>query len=84
MAISIKNPEADQLARALANATGLSLTDTILKSLREQLLRETARSRPSDLTAELMEIGDRCSALPDLDLRTPEEIIGFEEFGIPV
>jgi antitoxin VapB len=83
MALSIKNPEADQLARALAQATGLTLTDAILKALREQLQRETARSRPAGLMEELLEIGNRCSALPDLDLRTPEEIMGFDEFGIP-
>ena len=41
MALSVKNPEADQLARKLSGVTGLSLTDAVLKALREQLIRET-------------------------------------------
>jgi antitoxin VapB len=83
MALSIKNPEADQLARALAGLTGLSLTDAILKALREQLARETGRSGVSRLGDDLRAISDRCGALPDLDLRSPEEIIGFDEHGLP-
>ena len=41
---ALKHPEADQLARALARVTGLSLTEAIMKALREQLARETGRS----------------------------------------
>ena len=83
MAISIKNPEADQLARVLAGVTGLSITDAILKALREQLSRETGRSRTGGLGEDLRAIGDRCASMPDLDPRTPEVIIGFDEFGLP-
>ena len=83
MAISIKNPEADQLARTLAGVTGLSLTDAILKALREQLKRETGRSRVSGLGRDLRAISDRCGAFPGLDLRSPEEILGFDEHGLP-
>lgn len=83
MAFSIKNPEADLLARKLASVTGLSLTDAILKALREQLERETGRSQVRGLGEELRAISDRCAALPDLDLRTPEEILDFDEHGLP-
>ena len=83
MALSIKNPEADQLARALAGVTGLSITDAILKALREQLERESGRSRVSGLGADLRAISDRCGALPDLDARSCEDIIGFDEHGLP-
>jgi len=83
MALSIKDPEADRLARALAGLTGLSLTDAIVKALREQLVRETGRSNVSGFRDDLREISDRCGALRDLDLRSPEEIIGFDEHGLP-
>ena len=83
MPLSIKHPEADKLARALAGVTGLSITDAILKALREQLERESGRSRVSSLGADLRAISDRCGALPDLDLRTGEEILGFDEHGLP-
>jgi antitoxin VapB len=83
MALSIKDPEADQLARELAGVTGLSLTGAILKALREQLERENGRSRVRGVGEDLRAISDRCAALPDFDLRTPEEIIGFDHRGLP-
>lgn len=84
MALSIKNPEADALARALAHATGLSITDAIVKALREQLERETGRRSAKGLREDLLEISNRCAALPDLDPRTAEEIIGYDESGAPI
>jgi antitoxin VapB len=36
------------------------------------------------LTAELRAISDLCADLPDYDTRSPEEIIGFDEHGLPV
>ena len=35
------------------------------------------------LAAEIMEIGKRCAALPDIDRRTAEEILGYDENGLP-
>jgi antitoxin VapB len=72
-----------ELATPSARRTEMRVYDAILKALREQLQREAARARPTGLAAEILEIGNRCAALPDLDQRTPEEIIGFDEFGIP-
>ena len=83
MALSIKHPEAYRLARALAGVTGLSLTEAIVKALREQLERETGRSRVSGFGDDVRAISDRCGSLPDLDLRSPEEILGFDEHGLP-
>ncbi len=40
MALSIRNDEADRLARELAEETGESLTDAVLNALRERLDRE--------------------------------------------
>jgi antitoxin VapB len=47
----------------------------------DELARALAAPR---LTEELRAIGDRCAALPDYDKRSPEEIIGFDERGLPV
>lgn len=83
MALSIKDPEADRLARELAQTTGETLTEAVTTALRERLLREKGRRRAKDLAARLMEIGEQCAALPVLDDRTPDEIIGYDEHGIP-
>lgn len=57
MALSIKSPEAERLARRLASATGESVTGAITTAVRERLERieasagDTARARADRLTA---------------------------------
>jgi antitoxin VapB len=82
MALSIKHPEADRLARELAARTGESITEAIIAALRERLQREQRRYRPS-LEDEIMAISRRSAALPRRTGRTPEEIIGYDERGLP-
>jgi antitoxin VapB len=83
MPLSIKHPEADELARELAHTTGQSITAAVMQALREQLKRETGRASAPRLREELHRISDRCAKLPDYDTRTAEEIIGFDEHGLP-
>lgn len=83
MPLSIKHPEADELARELAQSTGQSITGAVMLALREQLKRETGRVAAPRLREELRRISDRCAKLPDHDTRTAEEIIGFDEHGLP-
>ncbi len=83
MAVSIKNPETERLARDLARRTGVSITEAITVALREQLAREDGRRAAPRIRDELLAIGRRCTALPDLDLRTAEEILGYDEIGLP-
>ena len=83
MALSIKNPEAERLARALAARTGETITEAVLVALRERLKRQQGRSGVRRLKEELLEIGRRCAALPVLDARSPEEILGYDEIGLP-
>jgi antitoxin VapB len=82
MALSIKHPDADRLARALAARTGLSLTDAILLALREQLNR-TASPQGTSLADELMALGQRCASLPVLDPRSPDALLGYDDSGLP-
>ncbi len=82
MALNIKHPEADRLARELAARTGETNTETVLLPLRERLKREGAKS-PLSLKDELMEISRRCVALPRRTGLTADEIIGYDEHGLP-
>jgi antitoxin VapB len=82
MALNIKNPEADALARALAQKSGRGITDAVIYALREQLRREEGRVAAPDVAEQLMEIGRRCAALPDLDFRPADEILGYDERGV--
>ena len=55
----------------------------VLKALRERLQREKGRVRTPNLREELLAIGNRCAALPDLDTRGSDEILGYDEHGLP-
>jgi antitoxin VapB len=83
MALNIKHPDADRLARELAAKTGESLTDAVLNAIRERLSREERRRKATSLRRELARIRKRCSAFPVIDRRSPEEIIGYDERGLP-
>lgn len=84
MALSIKAPEADKLARQLAATTGESITDAVIVAMRERLEREKRRRGNSrSIAAELMAIGRHCASLPVLDARSSDEILGYDENGLP-
>jgi antitoxin VapB len=83
MALSIKDPEADRLARELAARTGETLTEAVVVALRERLARETGRTKSVALREELAAIRRRCAALPELDSRTADEILDYDEAGLP-
>ena len=82
MALSIKDDEADRLAREIARTTGESLTQVVVVALKERLRRLTPVAS-SDLTAEIERIGRRIQRMPILDQRTAEEILGYDENGLP-
>ncbi|HEX6898769.1 MAG TPA: type II toxin-antitoxin system VapB family antitoxin [Thermoanaerobaculia bacterium] len=81
MGISIKNDRAEKLARQVAAEAGESLTDAIIHSLEERLERLKGRRSAPDLVETVRAISRRCSTLPDLDTRNPDEILGYNEKG---
>ena len=84
MALSLKDKETDSLARQVASLTGETLTEAIRISLAERLRREKLkRGEGPNLAKELEEIANRCAALPILDNRTDDEILGYDENGLP-
>ena len=83
MALNIKHPEADRLARALAARTGETITGAVIQALRDRLQRTEGRRNPRSLIDDLREISDRCAALPVLDTRSADEVLGYDEIGVP-
>ena len=82
MHLNIKNDEAHKLAVELAKLTGESLTLAVMLALRERLAREQRRRRTDSITARLMKIGNQFAMLPDTS-RSPDEIIGYGDHGLP-
>lgn len=83
MALSIRNPEAERLAREISRRTGETLTGAIITALEERLRRLEGRTAPRRLADELNEIALHCASLPRLDDRSEDEILGYNELGIP-
>ena len=83
MPISIKNPETEQLARQLAEETGESITEAITKSLQDRMQRLRGRRNPKHLEEEIADILARLDALPRMDGRSDDAILGYDENGLP-
>jgi antitoxin VapB len=81
MALSIKSDTADQLARQLAAETGESITEAVTTAIQDRLARERRSRR--NLAQTVMEISHECAALPVLDDRPADEIVGYDEHGVP-
>ncbi len=81
--LNIKHPEADRLARLLAKQLGETITEVIIEALREKLLREQGKHAPTELKESLRAISDRCAKLPNLNLRSADDILGYDSFGLP-
>jgi antitoxin VapB len=83
MPLSIKNEETERLARQVAEATGESITTAIRHSLEERLARLRHRRSTQVEIEQLHEILSRVDALPRLDSRSEDEILGYNEIGLP-
>ena len=81
--LNIKNAEAYELASEIAGETGQSLTTVVVDALRDKA-EKTRRLKDREARIQaILDIGRRYSALPDRDTRTPDEIIGYDENGLP-
>ncbi|MEZ5805908.1 MAG: type II toxin-antitoxin system VapB family antitoxin [Rhizobiaceae bacterium] len=85
MALSIKNPDVERMARELSRRRGVSVTEAIRQSLEREVERERRipRHAPGELAARLMVIAERAAALPRVSDLTDDEILGYDEFGVP-
>ncbi len=83
MPLSIKNEQTERLARQVANETGESITEAIQKSLEERWERLRERGRSRILARQVEDLLHRVDALPTLDPRPPDEILGYDEHGMP-
>ena len=83
MALNIRNPEAEQLATELARITGETKTAAVAKALRDRLGRVRRDRDTRSLADRLVAIGRECAALPILDNRSADEILGYGEDGLP-
>jgi len=83
MALNIRNKEVEELAEALARATGETKTEAVRRALRDRLARLRRERAKRRLVDELDAIARECAALPVRDGRRADEILGYDEHGAP-
>ncbi len=86
MGMNIKDPDVHAMTKELAQLTGVSLTAAVKMAVEQALIQARAQhQRPKFRSMEqnLTEISLRCAALPDCDRRSMDEILGYDEFGLP-
>jgi len=83
------DPETERLAQKVAEARGQPLSvvvrDAIRASAREAglLAAKSTCSSSARKRQRLLEISERSAARPVLDPRPPDEILGYNERGLP-
>lgn len=83
MALNIKDPDTDRLARELAALTGESITTAARRAIEERLERVRGRAIAAAKTDDLVAIIARGRARAMLDPRTPDAVVGYDDDGLP-
>ena len=83
MALSIRDPKVEQLARDVARRTGEKITQVIERSLQQRLAGLRTDKEKSAGLREIRRIVRRISRLPDRDKRPADEILGYDGHGLP-
>ena len=83
MSISIKNVQTERLARELAKLTGRTLTGAIHDALTEKYDRMKLAKSGGTAYEELKKIAHRCAERPNISDLTDDEILGYDENGLP-
>ncbi len=81
--ISIKNGQTEALARRLAELTGETLTEAIRAAVAERYDRLRRARSGHSLADELNAIALRCANRPIVSPLSEDEILGYDEWGVP-
>ena len=71
------------LSSRLARLTGETKTEAVTRALRDRLSRITRDRQGRRLADELDQIALSCARRPVQDGRTADEILGYDEGGVP-
>ncbi len=83
MALNIKDPETDRLARQLADLTDENITDAVKAALRDRLEREQRRRGKKIDRALLRRKQEEIARLPIADDRSADKLLEYDEAGLP-
>ena len=82
MTVLIKDKETDRLIRELAERTGETITEAVKNAVAQRLDATPLSEREiAERKRRIAEIVAKASAMPTLDERTADEILGYNEQG---
>ena len=84
MALNIRNPKTEKLEKTVSELTGETKTQAVTVALQERLDRIQRERSGMSLVDELNQIALRCASLPVLDKRSTDEILGYDDNGLPI
>ena len=82
MALEIENPAVEELARELAKRMGESIDEAVAIAIRERLARNK-EARAKAVHEAIRDFRAAVAGLPVADTRTADDILGYDEFGLP-
>jgi antitoxin VapB len=83
MSISIRNPRVELLAREVAREYNITMTQAIIDALEEKKRRINHSDASENVRCrKILQLAMECSNLPDLDTRSPDEILGYDDNGV--
>jgi antitoxin VapB len=83
MPLNIKDINTEKVVTELAAIAGETVTTAVRNAAEERLQRIRRDKSGKRLADELLVISAGCSALPDLDTRSTDELLGYDEHGLP-
>ena len=81
VSLNIKNPEVHKAAARLARLNGTTITAAVLDALRAELQRKESTRNATNEIRRMEEFARRITAMPLLDTRSDDEILGYGPEG---
>jgi antitoxin VapB len=81
--LNIKDERTYRLVRRLAALTGENMTEAVRNAVRDRLKRQEVNRAGRPLDARLREIAHHCASLPIRRRRAEDDILGYNERGMP-
>lgn len=83
MALNIANPNVEEKAVKASNLLGVNKTAAVEIALEYYLEHHQTRQQNSTTREEVARLLDELIALPVLDNRDADEILGYDQYGLP-
>ncbi|WP_419901150.1 type II toxin-antitoxin system VapB family antitoxin [Kiloniella sp.] len=83
MPLNIKDDNTHEMAKKLAGLTGMSISRAVKNAIQEKIELVEQVQNKGQLAEELDHIALYCSNLPILNNISTDEILGYDDHGLP-